>query len=121
MTKIEEHNTKLEIKEIVSKCVQCGRCNNFCPVLQEIREEENSPRGMAVMMDNGFFEKMVFKCTLCNACEENCPIELKLNEAFMKARKLLVMQKKEMAGNKEMITNYKKTGNVFGIKLNVVN
>lgn len=120
MTKVEEHNTKLEIKEIVGKCIQCGMCNNFCPVLREIRAEENSPRGLAVAMDQGFFEKMVYTCTLCNACEENCPVELKLNEAFMKARKLLVMQKREMTENKEMITNFKKTGNVHGIKLKVV-
>ena len=121
MTKIEEHNTTLEIKEIVSKCIKCGMCNNFCPVLREIREEDQSPRGLAVAMDQGYYEELVYKCTLCNACEENCPVELKLNEAFIKARKLLVMQKREMPENKEMVNNFKKTGNVFGIKLNVIN
>lgn len=117
---VEDYNLKQEIKEITDKCIKCGMCNNFCPVLREVREEQYSPRGMTVMLDQGFFEKIVYKCTLCKACEENCPVELKLCEAFTKARKLLVSQKKEFKENREMINNIKKTGNVYGIKLNVL-
>ncbi|MEK6871629.1 MAG: (Fe-S)-binding protein [Nanoarchaeota archaeon] len=117
---IQEHNLKQEIKEITEKCNQCGRCNNFCPVLRDVRKEQFSPRGMTVMLEQGFFEKIVYKCTLCKACEENCPIELKLCDAFTKARKILVSQRQEFKENKEMIKNFEKTGNPFGIKLNVV-
>lgn len=117
---VEEFNLRQEIKEITDKCIKCGRCNNFCPVLREVRKEQYSPRGMTVMLDKGFFEKIVYKCTLCKACEENCPVELKLCDAFMKARKLLVLERKEFKENKEMIKNFEKTGNPLGIKLNII-
>lgn len=117
---VEEFNIKQEIKEITSKCINCGKCNNFCPVLRDVRKEQFSPRGMTVMLDQGYFEKIVYKCTLCKACEESCPVELKLCTAFTKARKLLVIQNKEYKENREMIKNFENTGNPFGIKLPVV-
>ncbi|MBS3080753.1 4Fe-4S dicluster domain-containing protein [Candidatus Pacearchaeota archaeon] len=117
---VESYNLKQEIKEITSKCIKCGMCNNFCPVLRDIGKEQNSPRGMAIMLDQGYYEKIVYKCTLCKVCEDNCPVELKLCDAFQKARRLLVLQKKDPKENKEMINNLKNTGNPFGIKLNVV-
>jgi len=118
---IEIGNLKQEINDITNKCINCGMCNNFCPVLREIREEQNSPRGLTVMIDQGYFEKIVYKCTLCKVCEDNCPVEIKLCDAFVKARKMLVLQKKELKENRDMINNSNNTGNVFGIKLNVVN
>src|SRR3989344_6808500 len=117
---IEEQNLKQEIKEITEKCMQCGRCNNFCPVLRDVRKEQFSPRGMTVLLDEGFFESIVYKCTLCKACEESCPIELKLCDAFLKARQVLVIQKQQPKENKVLVKNFESSGNPFGIKLNVV-
>ena len=113
---IESENAKQEIKEIVEKCVRCGRCKSLCPVLRIIREEQYSPRGQAIILDNGFFEKIVYSCTLCKACEVQCPLDLKLCDAFIKARMVLVEQKKEIPENKGMIKNLMKEGNEFGIK-----
>ena len=113
---IETDNAKEEIKDIVEKCFRCGRCKSLCPVLRAMREEQYSPRGKAIILDNDFFEKIVYDCTLCKACEEQCPLDLKLCDAFIKARQVLVGQKKELPENKEMIKNLMKQGNVFGIK-----
>ena len=113
---IETDNAKEEIKEIIEKCIKCGRCKSLCPVLRIVREEPYSPRGKVIMLDNDFIEKLVYSCTLCKACEEQCPLDLKLCDAFIKARQVLVGNKKELPENKEMIKNLmKKEGNEFGV------
>ena len=112
---IESDNAKEEIKEIVEQCVRCGLCKSLCPVLKVMREEQFSPRGKAIILDNNNFEKIVYECTLCKACEKKCPLDLKLCDAFIKARQVLVESKKEIPENKAMIKNLEKTGNIFGI------
>lgn len=111
---IEADNAREEIKEIVEKCFRCGLCKNICPVLRVMREEQYSPRGKAIILDNDFVEKIVYDCNLCQACEEQCPLNLKLCAAFIKARQILVDNKKEISENKEMIRNLERTGNVWG-------
>jgi Fe-S oxidoreductase len=113
---IETDNAKEEIKEIVERCIRCGKCRKLCSVLRVMREEQYSPRGKAVILDNGHFEKIVHDCTLCKACEKTCPFNLKLCSAFIKARQVLVGQKKEIPENKAMIKNLDKIGNVYGEK-----
>tara|TARA_Y100000310_G_scaffold162257_1_gene162252 strand:+ start:8857 stop:9234 length:378 start_codon:yes stop_codon:yes gene_type:complete len=112
---IESENAKEEIKEIVEKCFRCGRCKSLCPVLRVMREEQYSPRGQTIILDNDFYEKIVYSCTLCKACEELCPLDLKLCDAFIKARQVLVAGKKELSENKKMINNLMKAGNEFGV------
>jgi len=113
---IESENAKEEIKEIVEKCIRCGLCKNLCPVLKVMREEQYSPRGKAIILDNDYFEKVVYDCTLCKACEKQCPLNLKLCTAFIKAREVLVGQKKGNSENKKMIENLDKIGNIYGEK-----
>ena len=113
---VEVDNAKEEAKEIVEKCIKCGMCNALCPVLKVVREEQYAPRGQAIMIEKGFFEKNVYDCNLCKACEKLCPLDIKLCDAFIKVRKVLAGQKKEIIENKEMIKNLDKTGNVYGIK-----
>jgi len=113
---IEVDNAVEEAKEIVEKCIKCGLCRSLCPVLRILREEQYSPRGKAIMIENNCFEKNVYDCTLCKACEKQCPLNLKLCEAFIKIRKVLVRKKKEIPENKEMIKSLNKTGNIFGIE-----
>jgi len=113
---IESDNAKEEIKEIVEKCVRCGLCKELCPVLKVLREERYGPRGQAIILDNNFFEKIVYDCNLCKACEQKCPLNLRLCDAFLKARIILVAEKKEDFKNKEMIENLNETGNIYGIK-----
>ena len=114
--KVEEHNLKEEIKEIVSKSLKSGIENKGCSVYRVIREEQYSPRGKAIILDNGFYEKIIYDCNLCKACEVNSPLSLKLCEAFQKARRVLVLQNKETPENKRMMENLKATGNIYGIK-----
>ena len=93
---IELENAKEEIKEIVENCIKCGRCKLLCPVFKVMREEQYSPRGKAILLENCNFEKIVYDCTLCKACENQCPANIKICEAIVKARGVLVRQKKEI-------------------------
>jgi len=111
---VEAENAKVEIEEIVEKCIKCGMCKSLCPVFRIVREETVSPRGKAILLEKKIYDKIVYECSLCKACEEKCPLDLKLCEAFRKARKVLVEKGKEGKENKEMIKNIRKDGNPFG-------
>jgi len=113
---IEAENTKEEIREILEKCTRCGLCREICPVLRVMRTENYSPRGKIIVLNENNFEKIIYECNLCKACEEKCPFNLKLCDAFIKARKILVLNNKEIPENKEMMRNLQKTGNIFGEK-----
>lgn len=115
---IETDNAREEIREIVERCFKCGLCKELCPVLRVVREEQFSPRGKAIILEGGNYEKIVYDCTLCRACEIKCPHNLKLCDAFIKARGILVSQKKDISENREMIKNLEKTGNIYGIEEN---
>ena len=113
---VESDNAKEEIRELIERCIRCGKCNLLCPVLKVMREEQHSPRGKAIILENNNFEKVVYDCTLCKACEKQCPLDIKLCDVFIKAREVLVAQKKEVPENKEMIRNLDKIGNIYGEK-----
>jgi len=112
--KIEKHNLKEEIKEIVGNALKKGISNDSCAIFRVMREEQYSPKGKALILNNDFYDKTIYYCNLCKACEK--PIfNSRLCEAFLKARQLLVLQKKEPKKVKEMIENLIKTGNIFGV------
>ena len=113
---IESDNAREEIKEIVEGCIKCGLCRSLCPVLRVLKEEQYSPRGKAMILDSGSYEKIVYDCNLCKACEKQCPANIRICDAIIKARGILVRQKKEIFTNHEMIKNIEKTGNIYGIK-----
>ena len=113
---VEIDNAKEEVKEVCHDCFRCGLCKELCPVLKVMREEQFSPRGKAIILDNNYYEKIVYDCTLCKACEIKCPLHLKLCDAFIKARKVIVANDRGLAVNEEMIKNLNKSGNIFGVK-----
>lgn len=110
---IETDNVRNEVKEIVDKCIKCGLCKPFCPVLRIVREEQYSPRGQAIMLENNYYERIVFDCNLCKACEKKCPVEIKLCTAIIKARSV-INKTKELPETKQIISNLNRTGNIFG-------
>ena len=111
---VKKHNLKEEIKEIIEGALKRGISNDGCAVFRVMREEHYSPKGKALVLNNGFYEKSIYECNLCKACEKPF-FNSKLCEAFVKVRQLLVLQKKEYPENKKMIENLRRTGNVYGI------
>jgi Fe-S oxidoreductase len=113
---VEAENAKEEARELVEDCTKCGRCKANSPEFKVMREEHYSPRGMITLIENNHFDKILYSYTLSRACEHKCPLKIRFSDAVIKARKVLIEQKKELPENKEMIKNLHKTGNIFGIK-----
>lgn len=110
---VEVNNLIEEIGEILSPCIKCGMCKSLCPVFKALKEEEVSPRGHSIMLNEKILNELVFKCTFCKACEEKCPLNLKICDAMKKAREALVSDDKGLSSNKKMIETIRKTGSPF--------
>ena len=114
--KIEANNLKEEIREIISPCVKCGMCKSNCPIFKVLKEETSCPRWHMTLLSEEVYDKILFKCNLCQACEKSCPLGIKICDAIRKSREVLVLEGKELEGNKEMIKNIRETGNPSGKK-----
>jgi Fe-S oxidoreductase len=113
---IESNNAREEIKEIVEKCINCGMCKSRDSIFKVMREEQYSPRGKAIMLKNNQYDNLVFDDNLSKQCESSCPLKIRMHEAIIKARKVLVEEKKEPEEVRKAIKNLQKTGNIFGDK-----
>ncbi|MBU0957839.1 MAG: (Fe-S)-binding protein [Nanoarchaeota archaeon] len=114
MNSIEGENAKEEIEEILSKCIYCGLCNSNCGVFRILKEEKVSPRGQILILQDEIIDKIIYACNLCLACEEKCPVNVKVCDAIKKARFAMVESGKVSKGNKEILDNVRKFGNVHG-------
>ena len=81
------------IRKVLS-CIECGRCNDVCPVYQSIGDEPynnvfTGPISHITLPYLETFESykhLVYACTLCGACEEVCPLELPIREMIVNVR-----------------------------------
>ena len=65
---VESRNALEDIKEILNPCIKCGMCKSLCPVFKTLKQEEISPRGHSIMLNEKMITELVFKCNLCKAC-----------------------------------------------------
>lgn len=81
-------------------CLQCGRCNDVCPVFQTIGEEPYNNVFVGPMANVTLpyletiesYKHVMFACTLCGRCEEVCPISLPIREMIVESRHLLIAE-----------------------------
>jgi len=111
---VETQNLIEEAAETIQNCIRCGMCKSLCPVFKSVKEEELSPRGHSILLDQKIINDLLFQCTLCKACEQKCPLNLKICTAIRNAREALVLEEKGLKSNKEMIKNTRETGSPFG-------
>lgn len=77
-------------------CIQCGRCNDVCPVYQTIGDEPYNnvfvgPVGNIILPYLETVESYrhtAYACTLCGRCEEVCPITLPIRDMIIESRHL---------------------------------
>jgi glycolate oxidase iron-sulfur subunit len=71
----------IDIKEILSRCVKCGRCQAVCPVYAVSSTEDNCARGKIQLIEKIFDNESDFKdyikralnrCVACSACQDAC-------------------------------------------------
>ena len=113
---IESDNAKEEIKELIEKCIKCGLCKNSCAVFNVLKEEQYSPRGKIIMLENNEYSKLVYADNLSKRPDIKCPLKINIYSAIVKARKVLAEQNKAPKEVKDVIQNLQKTGNIFGVK-----
>ena len=112
--KIEANNLMEEASGVFDNCIKCGMCKSICPVFKVLKEERVSPRGKAIVLSEKVMDKILFECTLCKGCERKCPLDIKICDGVLKAREAMVLKKKGLKSNEEMIANIRKYGNPFG-------
>ena len=112
--RIEADNLMTEASEVFDSCIKCGMCKSLCPVFKVLKEEWVSPRGKAIILSEKVMDKVLFECTLCKGCEQKCPLGIKVCDGVRKAREAMVLKKKGLKSNEEMIANIRKYGNPFG-------
>jgi Fe-S oxidoreductase len=111
---IEMYNIQQEIEEILETCTKCGMCKANCPIFKNKLQEEFSPRGQVLLMQEGVEDKILFYCNLCKACEKSCALGIKICDAVRKGREILSAKGKQLESNEEMIKNIRETGNPSG-------
>ena len=79
-------------------CIQCGRCNDVCPVYQTIGDEPYNnvfvgPVGNIILPYLETVESYrhtAYACTQCGRCEEVCPISLPIRDMIIDSRHLFI-------------------------------
>ena len=96
MAEIKTH----DLEEDLYSCVQCGYCQDVCPIYNEIPWESASPRGklywIKSILTTGFMRPNIqldedlvdrlFQCTLCGRCHEVCQTSLDTMGIWKSAR-----------------------------------
>ena len=93
-------------------CIACGLCREVCPVFSILRQEQISPRGLALLAESGTASVLAYYCTLCRACLVVCPV--RHDPAGERGRAWQIAQGVETEANRAMIANIRQYGNPFG-------
>lgn len=75
-------------------CINCGRCNDVCPIYQTIGDEPYNnvfvgPMASITLPYLETFESykhIAYACTLCGQCEKVCPLALPLRDLIIHVR-----------------------------------
>lgn len=108
MARTEEFNLKEDIKEQIKNILRKGVDNERSAVFRIMRKEHYSPRGMAMILEEGIYDKILYQCNLDGIGG------IDFINILQKARQILVLKGKELEVNREMVRNLKKTGNIYG-------
>ena len=83
------------VKDLIKRCLRCGLCREVCPVFNETKREDDSPRGKIFyveLMRNGELDTnravdaKLFNCLLCESCRNICPSSIPVDEIITAAR-----------------------------------
>lgn len=91
-----------ELREVLTRCVKCGRCRSVCPVFGALRRETAVARGKMALLETGLAAAVAGRaaplsrlsgylslCLLCGQCTSNCPNGAGAHEAVRMARALV--------------------------------
>jgi glycolate oxidase iron-sulfur subunit len=111
--KIQIKNAKEEIQDLVSKCNKCGLCKALDPIYAALKDESQSARGSAILLEKAKITKQFFNTTLDGSCKHSCPFNIDLDNAIRKARKVLNLKGQSPEFNKKILKNIREERNPF--------
>ena len=85
----------MELQDIASACVKCGKCIPTCTTYQLHKDEVHSPRGFLESIYqytqgnlalDASLQNALDTCFLCNHCVSSCPISLPIDGAIEQMR-----------------------------------
>ena len=85
----------MELQDIASACVKCGKCIPTCTTYQLHKDEVHSPRGFLESIYqytqgnlalDASLQDALDTCFLCNHCVSSCPISLPIDGAIEQMR-----------------------------------
>jgi Fe-S oxidoreductase len=80
------HPEELAVVRSAEKCINCGLCINYCPVVSSVGVDRFSgPRSIAIELSRSTPEfwsasDIVYLCTGCGTCREVCPHDVDVPE-----------------------------------------
>ena len=95
-----------------TNCGKCGFCVNVCPVYQQLKEEQASPRARMQLIKSHelnnlastpYLKEIMSKCLMCGSCAAACPSGINHYDAFMKMREKMVKDHGEPPAIKSLI------------------
>jgi len=80
-----------ELKNLLKKCYQCGRCSGVC---QLSKVQKYPPSKIIQLILEGFEDKVLdsgilWECLTCNSCLQNCPMDINFADIVRIARYLM--------------------------------
>ena len=77
----------MDIKDIVNKCVHCGKCTKKCEFLHKYKIDLGDTDGL---------QNLLYHCFLCDACKTECPVGISGKELILALRRKEVSQHNNM-------------------------
>jgi glycolate oxidase iron-sulfur subunit len=83
------------VRDLIKRCLRCGLCRQVCPVFNETKREDDSPRGKVFYVEllrnneldtDANMDKKLFNCLLCGSCRDICPSSIPVDEIITAAR-----------------------------------
>lgn len=77
-----------ELKNLLKKCYQCGRCSGVC---QLSKVQKYTPSKIIQLILEGFENKVLesgelWDCLTCNQCLKDCPVRINFADIVRMAR-----------------------------------
>ena len=86
------------VKDLLRKCVRCGKCRSVCPIFKEIKTESAAPRSRVFLTqllrdkelepDSAVADR-ANKCLLCKSCTAECPSGIPVDQMVVAMRSYL--------------------------------
>lgn len=86
------------VRDLLRKCVRCGKCRSVCPIFKEIKNEGAAPRAHVFLTQllrdrelepDAAVAQRAGRCLLCKSCSVECPSGIPVDQMVVAMRNYL--------------------------------